>query len=247
MSTYKMPSTGMVFGRVTTMERAKYPYGTVKYTISDGSTFFGSNLDLKVNEWYFFEVQANAVLQYKYVSHRPLTQTQNESLHQAQSDLALAANEAVRVWRQMEREERALFLQAIGIGTTGTLAATSAVNAIGSFMAEEAVLGAVTGGFSLLFSGAMAAATYLQYEARKEAVLQNARTIEHFHFKRKLLSDKLALHTPMEYRHLVPLNPQVNAIVTRTRLMITNFNLEDLIKAQPEPDYQFNLAAPALA
>ena len=240
--------TGVIFGRVTSKGAgtkdclaAGKPF---VYTFSTGTKFY-TKADLKPGAWYFVKTQVNDFGIQTAISYKPLPEADGEEMQRAYAELKTTAHEAEKMWKRLGKEDRMIVARTLGMGLTGLGAASAGLGAaegIGAFLFEECLLSGVTGGLSLVIGGVLAGLTVLQYEERKEALAFHMNTIEAYNRLRKRLSDQLAMHLPAQYRTLQPLDPQAVSIVGHSKYFISNFSWQDLLKSNPEEDYEFSFA-----
>ena len=152
-----------------------------------------------------------------------------------------SAHEVEQMWRKLEATDRQILMREAGIGLSALGSASAAwggLTGIATALAEESLLGALTGGASLVVSAGLAGFSYLQYEERKDALKAKTKMITRFRVIRKVLVNEMSKVMPIEYRVLDVYDPQVKAIVTRLKLILKDFDVADFM-ANSDEDWEF--------
>ena len=126
-------------------------------THSNDAVMFLPNPNLKIGSWNYFEVRMDAFKTMHYVSHCPVSEADAGALEKYYQELKFQANQVNKFWRQLSDQERHCMMTMLGIGLSGAGVATmglGAATAIGTAIAGECVLSAVTGGLGFIFTGA---------------------------------------------------------------------------------------------
>ena len=240
--------TGVVFGRVRSKSintrRSNQAGRKYQYKLSTGTELFTDD-NIKTSTWLFAEVEVDNFGNHLAVSHVPLATGTGRKMQEALRKLKLSSHQTVEMWKTIDANDRLIVAKTIGVGLgciTGTATAIGAVQGLSAFVLEECLLGAVTGGLSLVATGGIAVLTAMQEEDRKKALAAKTDIMNRWFVLRKQLSDHMTMHMPIEYRYLEPLDPQSEGIVSQCKYFIENFNHIDLIKAKPESDFQFAFA-----
>jgi len=211
--------TSVIFGRVKSKSKntRRSGQGNWEYTLSNGHCVVLKSDDLLLGKWYFFEVSKDTQ---QYVSHSLLATKVGENIASEIASMKLLTFEVTNMWRNLEKADRHVLMRELGIlFSTGTcLAALYAAPA--------------TGGWSIpvaLGAGAMA---YLQYEDRKDALVNQRKCMASFLAKRDMLSTLFSSYTPDEYSHLPIADPVIEGIATKLRIMIENFNVYQFFNSE---------------
>jgi hypothetical protein len=225
-------SNGLIFARVQSKGKAvRNNYNGWDYKLSNGATMFLPNPNLKVGSWNFFEVKMDAFKNLHYVSHCPLSVEDGKAMDTELAVLKQQANEVNQFWRKLEDHERACLMKEIGIAVAGIgagAAALSGITAIGTAIATECALTALTGGVSLFVAAGLAGISYCQYEELKKSLAIKMQTVDVFNKKRERFATSLQKHVPTEYKSLEVFDPQVDSLVTRLKLIFDDFDFTDL-------------------
>ena len=192
---------------------------------------FLPNPNLEIGSWNFFEVRKDVFQKMHYVSHCPLAKADGEAVQRQHAELKYLSHQVNKFWRQLSDQERQCMMNMLGIGLSGAGAlgmGISAATALGTAVVEECLLTAVTGGMSLLFSGALAGISYLQYEELKKKLAAKATTVESLRVARERYAVSLKAHCPPRYYGRTAFDPQVTSLVHNLQLIFNDFTVTDL-------------------
>ena len=213
-----------------------------EYKLSDNSIILFKADELSIGSWYFFEFSKDNLGNHKYVSHSSVDTAQAAAFEQELCTTKALTHKVVTMWNKLEAADRQLLMRECGIAFSAFTTASFTLNAITSFVAEEAFLGPATGGLSLIAAVGMAGFTYLQYEERKHALVNRQKMFNEYLQQLTLMKREAMCLIPRQYRHLEFDDPQAQSIVTKLKYMINNIDLSNLFSLQAE-EYQFAGAA----
>lgn len=218
---------GLVFARVTSKATGtRSSRNGWDYSLSNGCRMFLSSDDLVLGKWYYFEMEMDNLKNLKYISHYMLDADKAQAIDTDIQLMKKLSHDVVRMWRSLEDADRQIFMRELGIGLTGLGAASATATGFATMLTAEGLLGAATGGVSLLVGGALAGLTYLQYEERKSALEKRLQQFSQYKLRRSLLARALIRTVPNHYAHLDCFDPQVQAIVTRLGMIIKDFDFQ---------------------
>ena len=225
-------STGVIFAKVKSSHKVqRNGVRGWNYYLSNDAVMFLPNPNLKIGSWNYFEVRMDAFKTMHYVSHCPVGDLDGKLIEKHYQELKFQANQVNKFWRQLSDQERHCMMTMLGIGLSGAGAATmglGAATAIGTAIAEECLLSAVTGGLSLVVSGGLATISYLQWEELKKKLAAKKVTVEALRIARERYADLLHDHCPFQYKSKVAYDPQVTSLVHRLKLIFDDFEVNDL-------------------
>ena len=222
-------ATGVIFARVCSKE--KTTLNNIRgwnYKLSNDAVMFLPNPNLEIGSWNYFEVRKDVFQKMHYVSHCPLAKADGEAVQRQHSQLKYLSHQVTKFWRQLTDQERACVMREIGIVLTGVGAASAAASGVAALIAEEAFLGALTGGISLVVAGGLAGLSYLQYEELKKQLSAKMDTTNALRRARDKYAEMLHDHVPFQYKGKVAFDPEVTSLVTQLQQIFENFKINDL-------------------
>ena len=225
-------TNGLVFARVLSKEKTRQNNQRGwNYSLSNGAVMFLPNPNLKVGSWNFFEVKMDNFKTMYYVSHCPLSIEDGKTMDTDMAILKQQSHEVNQFWRKLEDHERACVMRQLGFGVaaaSSALALYGGAATIGTAVATECLLTALTGGITLAIGLGVAGISYCQYEELKKSLALKMQTVELFNKKRERFANSLQQHVPTEYQSLQVFDPQVDSLITRLKLIFEDFDFTDL-------------------
>ena len=230
--------SGLAFARVTSKCKKA---GKWHYSLSNGTNTVLADDRLNLGQWYFFHLKASPLLTLQYISHRSIPEGAGEDFALKLQNLEQCAVKAADAWSKLTKVKQQVLGKEISMTLSGVAATGFFVDAAAT-VAAEGLLGIGTGGLSLLFSGGLAALTYLQYEQNKDALkveigLMNEYQKAAVNFRRYLYRI-----CPDEYLSLDTVDPQINCVLVRMKEVIRGFDFSDLVNGQQTVSYNYAAA-----
>lgn len=229
---------GIAFARVTSKAPRRRSYS---YTLSNGSTIYSKTDCLQLGQWYFFHLRMNIHKQLVHVSNNPVTKQEGEEFALKLKNLQQYADKAVVLWGKASQAEKAVIAKSVGCALTGFGAASFACDAIGSLI-FEGLGGVLSGGTSLVISGALATISAIQYEEAKTAVKVHTAAIQEYHKAKNTYAAWLCRLCPIEYLEMDVLDPEIQSLVLRLKKMVTDFEWPSIWNGSDEINFNFATA-----
>ena len=237
--TSKTYDTGVILARATSKSKKLDVWS---YSMSDGNTLRMGSDNLELGSWYFVEVYKDAFEVSHYVSHSALSTSDAEGLADEIRDMQIATLDVVKVWNHLCKADRIILLRDLGIGLTALGAVSATASGISSLFFAESVLGALTGGASIVLGAGLGIVSYLQLEERKEALLLHKAALKKYMDRKNIVARMMLRHMPTKYVYLPCYDPAITSIVTRTKVMIKNFDFNEFLNFGSNENLDFNLA-----
>lgn len=229
---------GIAFARVT----SKCRKGDVwSYSLSNGSAIYVKTDTLKLGQWYFFELKLNAYKQLEYVSHKEVAKQEGDEFALRLKNLQQHADRAVAMWNKSTAAQKAVIAKSLGCGLAGIGAASFAADAAGTLL-FEGLGGVLSGGTSLVISGALATISIIQYEEAKAAVSLQTAAIKEYKKAQKAYTKWLNRLCPLAYEELDVIDPEIQSLVLQIKKMIADFEWGDLWSSSDEINLNYAAA-----
>ena len=231
--TTKFPKTGITISRATSKCLKQNVW---HYSMSDGSTLRMGSDKLELGSWYFLEVYKDAFEVHHYKSHYALPTDVGQELTEDLIALKGTAITAAKMWDQLNINEQHIIARGIGVGVAGTASAAYGISGLASTLAAESLLGALTGGLSMVLGAGLGILSYSQYCDLKRALSSQKALVDRYTLQMSDLSFKMGRFLPAEYRALPTYNPDFTELLARGSQIFKNFNIQRFINFNSNSD-----------
>lgn len=219
----------LTYARVTTKAKnTRRAPGMWEYKLSDNSYIIFKRDQLQIGSWYFFEFSEDTLGNHTYVSHAEVDEQQAVNFEEEIRSAKALTYTVVNIWEKLEASQRQLLMREFGIAAGILTTASLTWGGITAIAAEEALLGTLTGGLSLIAAAGVGIFTALQYEERKNHLSNYQSLFNEYMKQRNFMAREAAAFIPKQYRYLDFAHPEIESMVSKARHMINNINLSNV-------------------
>ena len=237
--TSKSYDTGVILARATSKAKKLDIWS---YSMSDGHTLRMADDSLKLGSWYFIEVYKDSFQVCHYVSHSPVLNAEAKELADEVSQMKMLSHKTVSMWEKLSVYDRNILASECAIGITATASAATTLTGIGTTLAAESILGALTGGVSIAIGAGLGYLSYNSYKTRLDLLKDQKTLLDSYIAKQRILSRLMVRHMPAKYMFKPCYDPAITEVVTLVKVMIKNFNFQEFLNFGNSSTQEFNLA-----